>query len=221
MLFRRCKSLKYIPDISKWNTENVLDIGGLFYECSSLKEIPDISKWNVENVYIVNSIFYECSSLKQIPDISKWNLKNVFMKALMFFGCCKLEYLPDISKLKILNPDINFITLPLFFIKFRSYLTDIHEFLFVLKTFGKNYKEEDKIFIPNLEIKIPNSIDNIQHIIDYIIQEHIYSLYGFFAGCSSLKEIPDISKWDIRKINNLSCLFYGCSSLQKLPNISE
>ena len=34
-----------------------------------------------------------------------------------------------------------------------------------------------------------------------------------FYGCSSLKELPDISKWH-------TYLFYGCSSLKELPDIS-
>ena len=60
-----------------------------------------------------------------------------------------------------------------------------------------------------------------------------------FGGCSSLEELPDISKWDISNIKNISglfdrCeklknipdismkdLFYSCSSLEKIPDISQ
>ena len=35
-----------LPDISKWNTENVIDMGGMFSICSSLVGLSDISKWN-------------------------------------------------------------------------------------------------------------------------------------------------------------------------------
>jgi len=41
-----------------------------------------------------------------------------------------------------------------------------------------------------------------------------------FYGCSSLKSFPDISKWDILKITNISYIFRGCKSLNSLPNIS-
>ena len=52
-------------------------MGGLFAECSSLSELPDISKWNTENVTTMNGLFWKCSSLSLLPDISKWNIKNV------------------------------------------------------------------------------------------------------------------------------------------------
>ena len=41
-----------------------------------------------------------------------------------------------------------------------------------------------------------------------------------FCGCSSLKELPDISNWNINNVNDLSSLFYKCSSLNYLPDIS-
>jgi len=52
-------------------------MSGLFYNCSSLKSLPDISKWNMNNVKNIFSMFYKCSSLESLPDISKWNISNV------------------------------------------------------------------------------------------------------------------------------------------------
>ena len=73
-VFYLCRSLKSLPDISKWNTQNVLDISGLFFHCSSLQFIPDISNWNLENVIYLSFLFFNCSSLIELPDISKWNV---------------------------------------------------------------------------------------------------------------------------------------------------
>ena len=42
-----------------------------------------------------------------------------------------------------------------------------------------------------------------------------------FYGCSSLISLPDISKWSVNNVNNMSYLFYGCSSLIYLPDISK
>ena len=42
-IFYNCSSLKYLPDISKWDTNNVINMNGLFYICSSLEKLPDIS----------------------------------------------------------------------------------------------------------------------------------------------------------------------------------
>ena len=49
----------------------------------------------------------------------------------------------------------------------------------------------------------------------------VNNLIGLFYGCSSLKSLSDISKWNSNKVNNLIGLFYGCSSLKSLPDISK
>ena len=48
-LFSKCSSLLYLPDISKWNLNNVKNINGMFSECSSLKGLSDISNWSNYN----------------------------------------------------------------------------------------------------------------------------------------------------------------------------
>ena len=42
-----------------------------------------------------------------------------------------------------------------------------------------------------------------------------------FFECSSLHEVPDISKWNIENPTNISYLFYKCISLSYLPDISK
>ena len=42
-----------------------------------------------------------------------------------------------------------------------------------------------------------------------------------FCGCYSLKNIPDISKWDVSYVLRMDNMFQGCSSLISLPDISE
>ena len=53
-MFNKCSSLISLPDISKWNTNNVTDMSCLFYGCSSLTNLPDISKWKIDNVTNLN-----------------------------------------------------------------------------------------------------------------------------------------------------------------------
>jgi len=53
-----------------------------------------------------------------------------------------------------------------------------------------------------------------KRIIDIIID-----MSYLFYECSSLKELPDISKWNTNYVFDMSNLFYGCSSLIKLPDI--
>ena len=42
-----------------------------------------------------------------------------------------------------------------------------------------------------------------------------------FDRCSSIISLPDIYKWNIINVKNLTHLFAGCSSLQYLPDISK
>ena len=70
-MFYNCSSLISLPDISKWNTENVEDMSQLFYGCSSLISLPDISKWKTNKLTYISGLFYNCSSLIFLPDISK------------------------------------------------------------------------------------------------------------------------------------------------------
>ena len=66
-----------MPDISKWNLSNIININGLFAGCLSLKELPDISKWNLNNIFTLKNVFSYCYSLISLPDISKWNIINL------------------------------------------------------------------------------------------------------------------------------------------------
>ena len=65
----------YLPDISKWNKNNLENMEELFYSCESLRKIP--SKWNIEKFKNFNFVFTDCKSLTSLPNISKWNTSNV------------------------------------------------------------------------------------------------------------------------------------------------
>ena len=47
----------------------------IFYLCYSLISLPDLSKWNIDNVKYIDDIFNSCNSLIILPNISKW-IKN-------------------------------------------------------------------------------------------------------------------------------------------------
>ena len=51
--------------------------------------------------------------------------------------------------------------------------------------------------------------------------KNVTNMGGMFSGCSSLKSLPDISKWDTKNVTNMTSVFNGCSSLNNIPDISE
>ena len=78
-------NLKFLPDISKWDTSKVVDMSYMFLKCSKIESLPNISKWNTINLKIMTGMFALCSSLSSLPDISKWNADNVINMSFMFF----------------------------------------------------------------------------------------------------------------------------------------
>ena len=58
-MFRECKSLTSLPDISKWNTNNVKDMSSMFEGCSSLSSLP---KWKIHDVTIKKNMFKGCKN---------------------------------------------------------------------------------------------------------------------------------------------------------------
>ena len=51
--------------------------------------------------------------------------------------------------------------------------------------------------------------------------KNVDNINEMFKECISLKSLPDISKWNTKNINNMNSLFEGCSSLISLPDISK
>ena len=58
MMFRDCSSLSSLPDISKWNTQNLKDMSIMCSGCSSLITLPNISKWETHNITNMRSLFF-------------------------------------------------------------------------------------------------------------------------------------------------------------------
>ena len=49
-IFRDCSSLISLPDISKWDTQNVTDMSFIFDQYISLISLPGISNWDIKKV---------------------------------------------------------------------------------------------------------------------------------------------------------------------------
>ena len=87
----RINNLLSLPKITVTNMRD------MFSGCKSLISIPDLSKWNTNNVKYMYRMFYECSSLISLPDLSKWNTNNVTRMEHMFYGCFNILIIPSIS----------------------------------------------------------------------------------------------------------------------------
>ena len=57
--------------------------------------------------------------------------------------------------------------------------------------------------------------------IDELDITKISSLRGFFAGCTHLSYLPDIGKWRTNNLKDISYMFYNCEALSQIPDIGK
>jgi surface protein len=93
-MFKDIKNMIYISFLSNFDTEELMNMSGLFSGCSSLTSI-DLSYFNTKNVFLMSNVFNGCSSLESV-DIANFNTENVNTMESMFSGCTSLTSL-DIS----------------------------------------------------------------------------------------------------------------------------
>ena len=230
-MFKGCSSLKYLPDLSKWNTEKVINISSMFDGCSSLFSLPNISKWNTGNIKSMSYIFNKCSKLFSLPDISKWNVEKVINMSYMFKDCSSLLSLLDLSKW---NP-INNTNISGMFNNCSSLetLPDISKWN-TIKI--KNMKEvfsdcSSLLTLPDISKWTTDNVEDMSKMMykcSSLISlpdisgwntEKVTNITSMFYGCSSLSSLPDLSKWEIKNVVGMHFIFNGCSSLYSIPNI--
>ena len=78
----------------------IIDMSEMFYSCDndiSVSCLPDISKFDTKNIVNMSKLFMGCEDLSP-PDISNWDTRNVKNMSKMFHNCKNFLCLPDISK---------------------------------------------------------------------------------------------------------------------------
>ena len=89
-MFYRCSALKSL-DLSKFNTAKVTSMVNMFNKCSALKSL-NLLGFNTEKVTDMNSMFRSCSALESL-DLSMFNTENVTSMPSMFNGATNLKTL--------------------------------------------------------------------------------------------------------------------------------
>ena len=89
--FEDLTKLETITGLEYLNTENVTDMGHMFYSCSSLTSL-DVTHFNTENVTDMSYMFSDCSSLTSL-DVTHFNTAKVTDMSAMFYSCSSLTSL--------------------------------------------------------------------------------------------------------------------------------
>ena len=103
-MFDRCRKLKQIIGINKFNTIKVTNMRGMFNECNELKNL-NLSSFNTTNVIDLCIMFQECFELEYL-DLSNFNTSNVTNMVNMFCRCFKLKQIIGINKFNTVKSEI-------------------------------------------------------------------------------------------------------------------
>ena len=63
--------------------------------------------------------------------------------------------------------------------------------------------------------------DEEELFITFIKTGNITDMSHMFSQCTSLVDLPDISKFDMSNVENMSCMFYNCKNLKEIDDISK
>lgn len=107
--FYRCKDLTIIEGIEHLNTQNVTNMGFMFYGCSVLKTL-DLSNFDTKNVTNMQSMFNGCSALTTIYASDKFVTTACEFDGGMFVGCTNLVSAVPYDKNKVDKVMANYTT---------------------------------------------------------------------------------------------------------------
>ena len=199
-LFSNCFSLILLPDMSNWDTSNVIYMEKMFYNCKSLSLLPDISNWNTNNVIHIDKMFYNCLTLTSIPDLFRWN-NNIKLSDFINNNCISMVFFPEISKRKFKN------TIP-------GSMIERH---FSLYKLIYEIKKENSINLFNSKF-IRKNKRNCQIIID----NKIYALTDKYEITDYNQKYLKIKLLILKnKKIDLSYMFEDCESLKKFFLITQ
>ena len=88
-LFYRCKSLKYIGNIT--GTESVTDMSMMFEDCASLTTVPQL---DTSSVTSMDEMFSGCTSLTTVPQLDTSSVTSMYE---MFTRCTSLTTVPQLD----------------------------------------------------------------------------------------------------------------------------
>ena len=194
--------------------QNNIDICKIMHENKQYKlsenfDIKNLKKNKLEiklkgfdNVENMSFLFEGCNSLSPLSELSKWDTKNVTNMSFLFSDCSSLKSIPDISNWNTSN---------------------------VINMSGMFRECNNLESLPDISkwntsnVKYMGGVYNKKSLLSPMIYTELYDFQGevisggMFEKCY-ISTFPDISKWDISNVRNLSGMFTGCNSL---PDISK
>ena len=193
--FERLTELETITGLEYLNTENVTNMGRMFYDCSSLTSL-DVTHFNTANVTNMSYMFYNCKALTSL-DVTHFNTANVTNMGYMFYICSSLTSL-DVTNFNTAN------------VANMSYMFSGCSSLTSLDVTHFNTANVTNMSGMFNSCSALTSLD-----VTNFNTEKVTSMSSMFSGCSKLTSL-DVTNFNTANVTNMSSMFSNCVALTSL-----
>ena len=193
--FERLTELETITGLEYLNTENVTNMGRMFYDCSSLTSL-DVTHFNTANVTNMSYMFYNCKALTSL-DVTHFNTAKVTDMYSMFSSCSSLTSL-DVTHFNTAK-----VTDMRYMFSSCSSLTSLDVTNFnTANVANMSYMFSGCSSLTSLDVTNFNTAN-------------VANMSYMFSGCSSLTSL-DVTHFNTANVTNMSGMFNSCSALTSL-----
>ena len=193
--FEGLTELETITGLEYLNTENVTNMGRMFYDCSKLTSL-DVSKFNTANVTNMSYMFYNCTALTSL-DVTHFNTANVTNMGYMFYICSSLTSL-DVTHFNTAK-----VTDMRYMFSSCSSLTSLDVTNFnTANVANMSYMFSGCSSLTSLDVTHFNTAN-------------VTNMSGMFNSCSALTSL-DVTHFNTANVTTMNSMFYNCSKLTSL-----
>ena len=217
--FGSCKKLKNIEGIEFLNTEEVKNMGGMFYECICLENL-DLSKFDTKKVTNMRNMFYNCQKLKTL-DLSSFETDMVTNMESMFYNCILLNTLKltnkfNTQKVKDMCSMFNSCK-ELKTINLSGFDTQNVEDMSYMFNLCKSLESLDLSNFNTLKVTLMDNMFNqclqlTSLDLSNFDTPKVTKMNNMFFYCTGLKTI-DISNFNTQAVKNMDSMFRSCTNL--------
>ena len=217
--FYGCNNLTTIEGIEYLNTENVTNMGGMFYNCCALTSL-NLTSFNTAKVTNMEEMFIGCSALTTIYVSDKFVTDKVTDSRNMFSGCNKLigaiEYDGSKSDHTYANYENGYFSPEGGFHAYAEFNNATGTL-----TFSRGLSKPVGAYDLN-EGDVQPAWSNQSAKINKVVFDASFanarptSCYMWFYRCENLTKIEDIENLNTQNVTDMSYMFYRCERLTSL-----
>ncbi len=190
--FESLTKLETITGLEYLNTENVTNMGRMFYNCSSLTSL-DVTHFNTANVTNMSYIFSGCSKLTSL-DVTHFNTAKVKNMHNMFSSCSSLTSL-DVTHFNTAKVEDMY---GMFYSCSSLALLDVTHF-----------NTEN---VTNMGYMFYNCSSLTSLDVAHFNTANVKVMSYMFSSCSSLTSLY-LTNFNTEKVTNMENMFSGCQAL--------